>query len=134
MTQYNIGSEGSGQSGIGDAVVSGFISPKVSKVTWGAGPVFLVPTGSDAFSANKFGIGPTAVALYLTSGMTFGALVNQIWSVAGDENRGDVSSLFLQPFLPITGKPGQELVVTLNSPKTGKPMQRCCGLILSFRR
>jgi hypothetical protein len=106
MTQYNVNAAGTSQSGLGDAVVSGFVSPKVSKVTWGVGPVFLVPTGADDFSAKKFGIGPTAVALYQTKGMTFGALVNQIWSVAGDENRGDVSNFFLQPFFTYNWKTG----------------------------
>jgi len=51
MTQYNVSGAGTSQRGLGDAVVSGFVSPKVSKVTWGAGPVFLVPTGADDFSA-----------------------------------------------------------------------------------
>jgi hypothetical protein len=106
MTQYNVTGAATSQSGLGDAVVSGFVSPKVSKVTWGVGPVLLVPTGADDFSAKKFGIGPTAVALYQTNGMTFGALVNQIWSVAGDENRGDVSNFFFQPFFTYNWKTG----------------------------
>jgi len=38
--------------------------------------------------------------------MTFGALVNQIWSVAGDEDYSDVSSLFLQPFFTYNWKTG----------------------------
>ncbi|MDX8337909.1 hypothetical protein SLH46_01865 [Draconibacterium sp. IB214405] len=102
-TQYDISGEGTSQSGIGDAVVSAFISPKVSKITWGVGPVFLLPTGGDAFSANKFGIGPTAVALYQANGMTFGGLVNQVWSV--DENN-TVSNMFLQPFFTYNWKSG----------------------------
>ncbi|WP_319500385.1 hypothetical protein [uncultured Draconibacterium sp.] len=100
-TQYSITGPGSSQSGLGDAVVSGFISPKVSNITWGVGPVLLLPTGSDAFSADKFGIGPTAVALYQTNGMTLGALVNQIWSVDGD-----VSNMFFQPFFTYNWKSG----------------------------
>jgi len=106
ISQYNISGVGENQNGLGDAVVSAFISPKVSKVTWGAGPVFLVPTGADAFSAKKLGVGPTAVALYQAKGMTFGALVNQIWSVAGDEDYGDVSNLFFQPFFTYNWKSG----------------------------
>ncbi len=106
ISQYNISGVGENQSGLGDAVVSAFFSPKVSKVVWGVGPVFLVPTGGDHFSAKKFGIGPTAVALYQTKGMTIGALVNQIWSVAGDDDYGDVSSLFFQPFFSYNWKSG----------------------------
>jgi len=106
VSQYNITGAGKSQSGLGDAVVSAFFSPKVSKVTWGAGPVFLVPTGGDYFSANKLGVGPTAVALYQAKGMTFGALVNQIWSIAGDEDYGDVSNFFFQPFFTYNWKSG----------------------------
>ncbi|MGB5429277.1 MAG: hypothetical protein WBM94_06365, partial [Eudoraea sp.] len=53
-----------------------------------------------------FGIGPTAVALYQTNGMTMGALVNQVWSVAGNKDRADVSSLFFQPFFVYNWKSG----------------------------
>ena len=31
--------------------------------------------------------------------LTFGMLANQIWSVAGSDNRPDVSQAFIQPFL-----------------------------------
>ncbi|WP_167615062.1 hypothetical protein [Maribellus sediminis] len=106
VSQYNITGAGENQSGLGDAVLSAFFSPKVSKVTWGAGPVFLLPIGSEHFSAKKLGIGPTAVALYQTNGMTIGALVNQIWSVAGDKDYSDISSLFFQPFFAYNWKSG----------------------------
>jgi len=109
VSQYNITEAVSSQSGLGDAIVSAFFSPAVSKVTWGAGPVLLLPTGSDAFSAKKLGVGPTAVALYQARGMTFGALVNQIWSIAGDEDYGDVSSFFFQPFFTYNWKSGAGL-------------------------
>ena len=55
------------QSGIGDVVQSLFFSPVKPTAggwIWGAGPVFLLPTGSDdLLTADKTGIGPTAVAL-----------------------------------------------------------------------
>ena len=37
-------------------------------------------------------------------GWTYGALVNHIWSVAGDRDRADIGSTFLQPFLSYTTK------------------------------
>ena len=49
----------------------------------GAGPVFLYPTGADAFSSKKWGAGPTAVALKQENGWTVGMLANHIWSFAG---------------------------------------------------
>ena len=109
ITQYNITGLGNNESGFGDAVMSAFISPSNSKngLTWGAGPVFLIPTGTNDFlTTKKFGIGPTAVALYQNNGMTVGGLINQIWSVAGNENRGDVSAMFFQPFFNYNWKSG----------------------------
>jgi len=96
------------QSGIGDVVQSFFFSPKAPTAggwIWGAGPVLLLPTGSDdLLSARKWGAGPTAVLLRQESGWTYGGLFNHIWSFAGDSDRSRVSSTFLQPFLAYTTK------------------------------
>jgi len=97
---------GTDQSGIGDVTESLFFSPKAlteNGWTWGAGPVFLLPTASDdLLGGGKWGIGPTAVALKQEKGWTYGALANHVWSVAGDDDRADISSTFLQPFLAYT--------------------------------
>jgi hypothetical protein len=109
ISQYNITGLGAIESGLGDVALSAYLSPAQSKggLTWGAGPVFSIPTATDDyFASKKFGVGPTAVALYQTNGITFGGLVNQIWSVAGDKDRGDVSSLFFQPFFNYNWKSG----------------------------
>ena len=95
------------QFGLGDTVQSLFFSPKAPSsfggLIWGVGPVFLVPTGTDELlGTGKFGIGPTAVVLKQEGHWTLGALMNQIWSVAGDADRADVSNLFLQPFIAYT--------------------------------
>lgn len=112
ITQHDITGAGNSETGLGDVVLSGFFSPSQSKngLTWGVGPVFLLPTGTnDYLTTKKFGIGPTAVALYQTNGITFGGLVNQIWSVAGNKDRGNVSSLFFQPFFNYNWKSGAGL-------------------------
>ena len=109
VAQYNISDTGSTEVGLGDAVVSAFFSPSNTKggFTWGAGPVFLVPDGTDDFlTTKKFGIGPTAVALFQSKGFTVGALINQIWSVAGDKSRSDVNQMFFQPFCSYSWKSG----------------------------
>lgn len=114
ISQYNITGMGSGQFGLSDAVVSAFFSPAETKITWGAGPVFLVPIGTDDYlTTKKFGIGPTAVALIQNSGWTYGALINQIWSVAGSDERPDVSQLFFQPFVSYNWKSGAGLGVNM---------------------
>ena len=108
VTQYNITAPGEKQSGIGDAVMSAFFSPANSeKLTWGVGPAFLVPTGSNEYlTTKKFGMGPTAVALKQSNGWTVGGLINQIWSAAGNEDRPDVSQMLVQPFVVYNWKTG----------------------------
>src|SRR5262245_45676167 len=51
VTQYNITGAGEKESGLSDFVLSGFFGPTQSKngVTWGAGPVFLLPTGTNDY-------------------------------------------------------------------------------------
>lgn len=114
ITQYDIYAEGTSQSGISDAVVSAFLSPSEAKggVIWGVGPVFLLPIASDdLLGTKKWGVGPTALILMQTNGFTFGALANQIWSIAGDEDRSDINQMFLQPFVSYSWKSGAGLGV-----------------------
>jgi len=94
------------QTGLSDIVQSVFFSPAAPTASgwiWGVGPVFLLPTGTDdLLTADRFGLGPAAVALKQAGGWTYGALVNHLWSVAGNEDRGDVNATFLQPFFSYT--------------------------------
>lgn len=100
---------GSGsQFGVGDIVQSVFFSPKAPTETgwiWGAGPVALIPTGSDdLLTLDRWGLGPTAVALKQSGPWTYGALANHMWSIDNDQNRTDINATFLQPFLSYTTK------------------------------
>jgi hypothetical protein len=109
VSQYNITSETSYQGGLGDAVISAFFSPVEAKngLVLGAGPVILAPSATDDYlGTKKFGVGPTALVLKQINGWTYGALVNQIWSVAGDKDKKDVNQMFLQPFLVYNWKSG----------------------------
>jgi hypothetical protein len=99
------------QFGLGDTVQSLFLSPSPvplgsgANLIWGAGPVFLLPTGTDdLLTTDKWGAGPTAVVLVQSGPWTVGALTNHIWSFAGDEARADVSATFIQPFVSYTTK------------------------------
>jgi hypothetical protein len=107
------------QFGLGDTVQSLFFSPKKptsSGWIWGVGPVFLLPTGTDdLLSSEKWGAGPTGVALKQMGSWTVGMLANQIWSFAGDEDRSDVSSTFVQPFLTRTWPGGWSVTMTADS-------------------
>ena len=89
--QNDIAGPSGDQSGLGDTTQSLFFSPKKptsSGIIWGVGPVFLLPTATDdLLGGGKWGAGPTAVALKQSGPWTYGALVNHIWSFAGDEDR-----------------------------------------------
>ena len=60
-----------------------------------------LPTASDdLLGADKWGAGPTAVVLKQTeAGWTYGALVNHVWSFAGDGKRKAVNQMLLQPII-----------------------------------
>jgi hypothetical protein len=104
--QNNIAGPSGEQFGLGDTTQSLFLSPKnpgPGGIVWGAGPAFLVPTGTDdLLGSGKWGAGPTAVVLKQSHGWTAGVLANHIWSFAGDGERSDVNSTFLQPFVSYT--------------------------------
>jgi hypothetical protein len=91
------------QFGLGATTQSFFFSPKQpGGLTWGVGPAFLIPTATDHIATNQWGAGLTGVALRQSGPWTVGALANHIWSVTGDDDDGDISSTFLQPFVNYT--------------------------------
>jgi hypothetical protein len=104
--QGNVTGPETSQSGLGDITQSLFFSPNKSEpFIWAVGPVFLIPTATDAaLGTQKWGVGPTALALKQAHGWTYGMLANHIWSVAGKSNRSEVNSTFLQPFLTYNTK------------------------------
>jgi hypothetical protein len=110
------GTFGQTQSGLGDITQSFFLSPTNGPfgITVGVGPAFLYPTATDELlGTGKWGAGPTAVVLKQFGGWTVGALMNQIWSFAGDSDRSYVSRTFLQPFVAYASK--SKTTFTLNT-------------------
>ena len=103
IDQKNMPLPGMDESGIGDITQSIFFSPKAPTASgwiWGVGPVLYLDTASDdTLGAEKWGAGPTGVALKQTGPWTYGALVNHIASFAGNGDRQDISSSFFQPFI-----------------------------------
>jgi hypothetical protein len=94
------GNDGVRVNGLGDIVATVFFSPaKAGRLIWGVGPVFLLPAATtNALGSEKFGTGPSAVALVQPGPWTIGMLFNHIWSVSGANDRGDVNQTLLQPF------------------------------------
>jgi len=91
-------------SGTGDIVMSTFLSPKESAITWGVGPVFGIPTTTNPLlGSGKWQAGPTFVVLKLTEKYALGGLANHLWSFAntGKAERDKVNTTFLQPFVAL---------------------------------
>ncbi|MEJ2009239.1 MAG: neuromedin U [Acidobacteriota bacterium] len=90
-----------GQYGLGDMVPTFFLSPrKPGKLIWGVGPALTIPTATNTIlGQGKLSLGPSAVALAQPGPWTLGALVNNVWSVAGSGSRPAVNQMLLQYFV-----------------------------------
>jgi hypothetical protein len=105
VSQSDVAPGAGTQSGFGDVTQQLYFSPKAPTADgwiWGVGPQLLLPTGASDVSADKWGLGVTAVLLKQNSGWTYGALANHLSSVAGGSDRADISATYLQPFLSYT--------------------------------
>jgi len=74
------------ETGLGDTSFSAFFSPlNNSSITWGAGPVVLLPTNTDhRLGADEWGIGPSFVILTMPGPWVIGSLVSNVWDIDGD--------------------------------------------------
>jgi hypothetical protein len=94
--------EGEGSEfGLGDFTYQAFFSPaKPGNVIWGAGPAFIFPTNTDdRLGVDKWSAGPAAVALAKPGHWLFGALIQNVWSYAGDSDAPDVNFFSFQYFI-----------------------------------
>lgn len=91
------------QSGLSDTSLTLWLSPEkpgASGVVWGLGPALLIPTATDDYlGADKWGVGPSVIVVRQARGWSSGALMSQTWSFAGNDQRDDLSSTFIQPFI-----------------------------------
>ena len=85
-------------SGLGDIVLTAFYVPE-SKVMWGIGPVLELPTGGEMRGSQKWSIGPSFVMLVQPGEWTFGALINNAWSFAGNSDRNDINHMLFNLFI-----------------------------------
>jgi hypothetical protein len=108
------------KKGLGDINYSLFLSPvKTESFIWGLGLSASLPTASeDTLGSGKYSVGPTGVILKQTSWGSIGALSRQIWSVAGDSDRNEVSQFLLEPFVNYNLQNGwyltSDMVMTAN--------------------
>lgn len=119
VTQKDVFPGSGTDTGLGDTLQSFFLSPEKPTKRgwiWGIGPVALLPTGTDRnLTTDKFGLGPTAVALRVKGPWTYGLLANHIWSVAGDSDREHVNLSFTQPFINYATDDGVVFEITSES-------------------
>jgi len=102
IDQQDIPVQGEDASGLGDIVQSFFFSPKQPVGGWilAVGPVGLYPSATDSMlGGEKWGAGPTVLALKQAGPWTVGFLGNHLWSFAGQDDRSDISLSFVQPFV-----------------------------------
>jgi hypothetical protein len=87
--------------GLGDINCMGFLAPPAGgPVNGGIGRSISFPNATDEkLGTQKWSAGPSAVALATPGPWVVGALVRQLWSFAGDDDRQDVSQLLIQPFV-----------------------------------
>jgi len=90
--------------GLGDIQYTPFIvrdeSKRFLKPLAGIGPTFLFNSATDdRLGAGKWGIGPTLAVVIKPGRWVSGALVSNIWSFAGDDDRADVNLFILRPFV-----------------------------------
>lgn len=95
------------ESGLGDTLASAWLSPARPTswgLTWGVGPAFLLPTGTNRFTTTRqWAAGPTAVAVVMRGPWIGLLLANHVWSLGGvTEDRDRVSQSFLQAALAYT--------------------------------
>ena len=109
-----------GEFGFGDMSPSLFLAPvKPGKLLWGLGPALVIPTATSTFlGQGKLSVGPSVVGLVQPGHWTIGALINNVWSVAGSGGRPNVNQMLLQYFVNYNMKKGWYLttspIVTAN--------------------
>ncbi len=86
-------------SGLADIVFTAFYVPESKGIQWGFGPVIEMPTGGSIRGTEKWSAGPSLVVLAQPGQWTFGGLINNTWSFAGDSDRADVNHMLLNLFV-----------------------------------
>lgn len=105
-----------GVHGLGDMNPTFFLVPKKSKVIWGVGPTFVLPTASNTtyLGQGKLSMGPSVVVLVQPAHWTIGFLANNVWSVAGHSNldKPAVNQFLVQWFVNYNMKKGWYLTTS----------------------
>jgi hypothetical protein len=87
--------------GIGDIAALALLTPARSgKFTWGFGTGLLLPTATDdRIGTEKWGAGPALAGVYISGRWVIGAVIQNLWSYAGSDDRRDVNVMALRPII-----------------------------------
>lgn len=88
-------------SGLGDVSIIPYYVPDTTSATFvGYGGALIAPSATDdAFGSGKWATGPAVIVAKTGRPITWGGLLQQVWSFAGDSDRDDVSVATVQPFI-----------------------------------
>jgi len=94
------------QFGLGDTQLQLFLTPAkpailpghTAEFIWGAGVVTQVPTHTDnRLGSHLWGMGPNVVGLRIDGPWVYGALINNVWSLGGND-KTKYNNFLVQPF------------------------------------
>jgi hypothetical protein len=91
-------------AGLGDIEYTAFFARDESKrrfkMIGGIGPTFAFNSATDdRLGLGKWSVGPTLAIVSIPDPWVVGAVVRNLWSFAGDDQRPDVNQFLIQPFV-----------------------------------
>jgi hypothetical protein len=88
-------------SGLGDVSIIPYYVPDIGSATFvGYGGALILPTATDdALGSGKWAAGPAVIVARTGKPVTWGGLLQHVWSIAGASDRAGVSVTTVQPFL-----------------------------------
>ncbi len=100
--------------GLGDTTFTAFFSPKDSgNLTWGVGPIALIPTSTDELTgAGEWGGGISAVLLAMPGNWVVGSLFSNVWTPKEDDGNRAVNLFTWQYFINYNIPDGDGLYLT----------------------
>ena len=87
--------------GLGDIQYQAYLSPRgAGKFVWGVGPIVQFPSATDdVLGTGKWSIGPGGVLVFMPGKWVIGSLINNIFSIGGDDDRNEVNLFTWQYFI-----------------------------------
>jgi hypothetical protein len=106
LTQPDFAETSGSNTGLSNIQFTAFYTPKSEKITWGVGPILSFPAPNEDFGSQKMSVGPSLVVLKTGKKWVYGALINNVFSVAGPSDAPDVNSFLAQVFVNYNMKKG----------------------------